>query len=168
MAQPKARPQTPSFECPLLRSPPSPSPGGKLLIVENASQPTCSTAAFLQREGFQTQTMTGLAEVMKQVRILTPAAVIIDLDLTTVGTDHAIRVMRLVHPAVPLLALSSTLGRQACELAREFNLPLLSTPCNHAALMAALEVLGICSALNSPVCAADQPDLQTLPLALSR
>lgn len=155
MAPPKSHPQTVSPDSSLLRIRQHQSSSGKILVIEKALPVSCSTADFLRSQGFQSERVNGLAEVMKHARILMPAAVIIDLDLPTVGTDHAIRVIRLVHPAVPLLALSSTLERRIAELVSEFHLPILSTPCTHAALLAALELLGVCRVFNSAAYAAD-------------
>jgi len=155
MSQPKIRSQAFSAETSFLRIRPRRPPGGKILILEQASLPTCTTADCLRSQGFRTERVNGLAEVMKHARILMPAVVIIDLDMPAVGTDHAIRVIRLLHPTVPLLALSSTLERRTSELASEFKLPLLGTPCTQAALLSALEALGVCPAFNSAAHAAD-------------
>ena len=155
MAEAKTHPQAVAPEFSLLRIPPRRSPGGRILMIDHGSSPTCSIADFLTTQGFQAVKVKGLTDLIKHARILTPAAVIIDLDLTTLGFDHVVRVLRGTHPTVPLLALSNTLERWTAELVREFNVPLLIKPCADTTLLAALDILGVSCPLDTSVYAAD-------------
>lgn len=129
----------------------APSEATDILIISSAPPGGSPLLDMLEQCGFSARTVSGLVDVLKAAKLFAPQAVILDTEHPGVdmGADHVIRMLRLTHPNLSVIALFDAPSRKARSVADEFGISALFKPLVAEDLTTALHRCGIHSGVEA-------------------
>jgi DNA-binding response OmpR family regulator len=129
----------------------APSEASDILIISSAPPGGSPLLDMLKKCGFSARCVSGLVDVLKAAKFFAPQAVILDTEHPGVdmGADHVIRMLRLTHPNLSIIALFDAPSRKARSVAAEFGISTVFRPLAARELTTALQRCGIQSGVGA-------------------
>lgn len=123
----------------------APAEAADILIISSAPPGSSPLLDTLKKCGYSARSVSGLVDVLKAAKFIAPQAVILDTEHPGVdmGADHVIRMLRLTHPNLSIIALYGAPSRKARAVAAEFGISLVFTPFVAKDLTTVLQRCGI-------------------------
>lgn len=121
----------------------------KLLIMDRDPGAAAAFGEMLGEPEWSCTFVGNLAGALKSIKTSPPCAIIVrttanqSVNPSEFGCDHIVRVLRQIHPQLPIVITAADWNRRVEALRDEFHVPCLIEPLDAAELCAALRGCGV-------------------------